>query len=130
MIGTGKGERGMLETVLNALGELRSPFALYESDIHAWVEECFVRAGLEFTHEARIGAGCRIDYLVGNVGVEIKKGKPDAAVLKRQLMRYAQCEDIQALVVLTQRGVALPESLCRKPVRGIALNALWGVALP
>ncbi|MCI6376983.1 MAG: hypothetical protein MR842_04360 [Clostridiales bacterium] len=120
----------MLETVLNALGELRSPFALYESDIHAWVEARFVSAGLEFAHEARIGTGCRIDYLVGNVGVEIKKGRPDASALKRQLMRYAQCEAIHALVVLTQQGVALPESLCGKPVRSIALNRLWGVALP
>ena len=58
----------MLETVLNALLELRSPFALYENDIHLWVENRLREAGLAFAHEARIGPGCRIDYLVGGTG--------------------------------------------------------------
>ncbi len=120
----------MLETVLNALLELRSPFALYETDIHRWVEERLKAAGLAYTHEARIGKGCRIDYLVGDVGVEIKKGRPDAATLKRQLLRYAACEDVHALIVLTQRATPVPQTVLGKPVRALSLNQLWGVALP
>ena len=120
----------MLETVLNALLELRSPFALYENDIHLWVENRLREAGLPFAHEARIGPGCRIDYLVGGVGVEIKKGRPDPASLKRQLARYAACGAVDSLVVLTQRAVPVPPSVLGKPVRALALNQLWGVALP
>lgn len=120
----------MLDLVLNALGELRSPFALYESDIHQTVEKQLQKAGLPYLHEARIGPGCRIDYLVGNVGIEIKKGRPDAARLKRQLARYAACDGVAALVVLAPGSVALPQTVLDKPVRVIALNHLWGVALP
>lgn len=52
----------MLQTVLDALCELRSPFALYENDIHRFVEARLKEAGLPYRHEARIGPGCRIGY--------------------------------------------------------------------
>ena len=60
----------MLDLVLSALGELRSPFALYESDIHQMVEKQLQKARLPYVHEAKIGPGCRIDYLVGDVSSE------------------------------------------------------------
>ncbi len=120
----------MLQTVLTALEELRSPFALYETDIHQRVARQLEKAGLAYRHEARIAPGCRIDFLVGEVGVEIKKGKPDARALALQLNRYAQSQDVQSFVVITQRMVAVPKSVLGKPVRHIVLNQLWGVALP
>ena len=75
----------MLDRVLDALGTLRSPFAPYEADLHLRVGECLRAAGLPAVHEALLAPGCRIDYLVGGVGVEIKKGRPDPAALRRQL---------------------------------------------
>ena len=120
----------MLCTVLDALKELRSPFALYEMDIHQMVAKRLQEANLNFVHEAKLGPGCRIDYLVETVGIEIKKGKPDVNALKRQIARYAAFDEISAMVVLTQRAVSLPRSVLGKPVHVIALNQLWGVALP
>jgi len=120
----------MLCAVLDALKELRSPFALYETDIHQMVAKRLSDAELPFIHEAKLGPGCRIDYLVGKVGIEIKKGKPEAKTLKRQIMRYAAFDEVEALVVLTQRTVALPKEVLGKPVHVIVLNQLWGVALP
>ena len=64
------------------------------------------------------------------VGIEIKKGKPKPAALLEQLRRYAVSEEIDALVVLTQRSVRLPAAVCGKPLVQITLNQLWGVALP
>jgi len=120
----------MLQTVLDALKELRSPFALYEMDIHQMAAKRLEEAGLAFVHEARLAPGCRIDYLVGNIGIEIKKSKPDAAAVKKQLMRYAACDGISAIILLTQRTVNVPKSVLGKPVYVIVLNQLWGVALP
>lgn len=119
-----------MQTVLDALMELRSPYALYENDIHGFVEDCLKKSGLQYKHEARIGVGCRIDYLVGDVGIEIKKGKPAHAALVRQLRRYAACDGVRSIIVLTQRSVSLPSEVCGKPVRALSLNSLWGVALP
>lgn len=120
----------MLQQVTNALMELRSPFALYEADIHGWVACRLSEAGLPFRHEAVIGKGCRVDFLVGDVAVEIKKGKPNPTVLTTQLTRYAACEGVAGLVVLTQRQVKLPGTVLGKPVKQITLSQLWGVALP
>ena len=119
-----------MAAVAAALMELRQPLAMYEADLHACVGQRLSAAGLPFTHEAVIAKGCRIDFLVGSVGVEIKKGKPSAATLAAQLQRYAACDAVDGLIVVTERSVRLPKTLCGKPVRLITLSQLWGIALP
>ena len=52
------------------------------------------------------------------------------SALKRQVARYAAFDSVGAMIVLTQRAVSLPKSVLGKPVHVIALNQLWGVALP
>lgn len=125
-----QGDRTDPERIIAALRELRSPFALYEQDIHQAVARRLTEAGLPFTHEKVIAPGCRIDFWCGGVGVEIKKGRPKPSALLEQLRRYAVSEEIAALVVLTQRSVRLPASVCGKPLVQLTLNQLWGVALP
>lgn len=123
-------EQVTMAQVAAALMELRSPIAMYETDIHACVGQRLTAAGLPFTHEARLAPGCRIDFLVGTVGVEIKKGKPSAATLAAQLRRYAACDAVGGLIVVTERSVRLPKTILGKPVRLITLSQLWGIALP
>ena len=120
----------MLTAVLDALKELRSPFALYEMDIHEMVAKRLSDAGLPFVHEAKLAPGCRIDYLVDQIGIEIKKGRPDANAVKKQLMRYAACDRVEAIVLLSQRRITVPPTVLGKSVHVIVLNQLWGVALP
>lgn len=125
-----QGDRTDPERIIAALRELRSPFALYEQDIHQAVARQLTEAGLPFIHEKVIAPGCRIDFWCGGVGVEIKKGRPRPSALLEQLRRYAVSEEIGTLVVLTQRSVRLPAAVCGKPLVQITLNQLWGVALP
>ena len=125
-----QGDRTDPERIIAALRELRSPFALYEQDIHQAVTRRLTEAGLPFTHEKNLAPGCRIDFWCGGVGIEIKKGKPKPSALLEQLRRYAVSEEIGTLVVLTQRSVRLPAAVCGKPLVQITLNQLWGVALP
>ncbi len=120
----------MRERVYEALQAMRPPFASYETDIHQMVEKRLTEAGIPFRHEAMIGKGCRIDYLAGDVGIEIKKGKPSLDALLPQLSRYAACEAVAALIVITQRSIRLPKAIGEKPLRLIVLSRLWGVALP
>ncbi len=120
----------MPESVLEALRAMRPPFALYEADLHRLVGERLAECGFAYEHEAKVAPGCRIDYLAGDVGVEIKKGKPRPTDLKRQLSRYAACEGIRCLVVVSWRSVDLPREIAGKPVYGLALSQLWGVSLP
>lgn len=120
----------MAENVLEALRAMRPPFVLYEADIHRMVGERLSECGLAYLHEAAIAKGCRIDYLIGGVGVEIKKGKPKHTTLVEQLNRYARSEKIESLIVVSWRSVNLPQSVGGKPVYSLTLSQLWGVSLP
>lgn len=118
------------EPVLEALRTMRPPFTLYEVDLHRMVGETLSGLGFSCLHEARLAPGCRIDYLVGDVGVEIKKGKPRPADLRRQLTRYAQCDTLRCMIVLSWQSVELPDTILGKPVYRLPMAQLWGVSLP
>ncbi len=120
----------MKDEVYEALQAMRPPFALYEWDIHQMVAQRLTEAGIDYVHEAKIGPGCRIDYLAGDVGIEVKKGKPTPKVLVKQLQRYAACELVSAVILVTQQSVKVPAQIAGKPVRSVVLSQLWGVALP
>jgi len=109
---------------------MRPPFALYEMDLHRLVGERLAECGFTCLHEAAIAKGCRIDYLVDDIGVEIKKGKPKAPVLLKQLARYAQSDRVGSLIVVSWQSVALPNCINGKPIHSLALSQLWGVSLP
>ena len=113
-----------------ALSAVRMPAQPEEYDIHAAVARALDEAGLAYEHEYRLGPRRRIDFRVGRVGIEVKKGRPATSALTRQLRRYLESDELDAVVVVTQRVTALPETICGKPVRLISLNRLWGVALP
>ena len=116
--------------VVEALSAVRMPAQPGEYDIHAAVAQALQDAGLAYEHEYRLGPRRRIDFRVGRVGIEVKKGRPAAAALTQQLRKYLESDDLDAAVVITQRATPLPDRLCGKPVVQVSLNRLWGVALP
>lgn len=120
----------MLGDVYQALQELRPPYALYEMDLHQMVGALLTSKGIEHKHEATLSRGCRIDFLVGDIGIEIKKGKPTPKALLPQLARYIQSPLLGGLIVVSQRSVKLPDTLLGKPLKTLCLQQLWGVALP
>ena len=71
--GEAHGMEACLKSVTAALGTLRVGAADSEERLHEQAAEAFARAGLEAAHEVRLAPRCRIDFMVGGVGVEIKK---------------------------------------------------------
>ena len=65
-------------------------------------------AGLPCAHEYRLAPRRRIDFFVGGVGVEIKKGRPNARDLLRQVERYLACDELAEIIVVTQKDTPLP----------------------
>ena len=119
-----------MDRIINVLASVRVPAQPEEYDIHAAVAEALAGAGLAYAHEYRLGPRCRIDFAVGRVGIEVKKGRPATAQLVRQLRRYLESDMLEGIIVVTQRATVLPDTICGKPVRQVSLNRLWGVALP
>lgn len=119
-----------LSRILSALNEVRAPAQPGEYDLHALISAALSRAGICCAHEYKLQPRCRIDFFAEKVGIEIKKGRPDRNALARQIARYLASGELEALVVVTQRAVSLPDEIYGKPVRLVSLNRLWGVALP
>ena len=119
-----------LERVLAALAVIRCPAVCEEMQLHALVMQALEQAGLSPEHEVPLAPRCRIDIMCGEIGIEIKKNRPQPASLRRQLERYAASERIGQLLVIAPRGVNLPRNIGGKPVTMVALERLWGISLP
>ncbi|MBR2943010.1 MAG: hypothetical protein IKB82_06385 [Clostridia bacterium] len=119
-----------LERVIDAISIIRCPAVCEEALLHDMVLAALEKAGFSAQHEAALAPRCRIDILCGDIGIEIKKSRPQITSLKRQLERYAACEQIRELLVIAPRGVNLPRMIGGKSVTMLALERLWGVSLP
>lgn len=113
-----------------AIEAMRIGAADTEEEIHMQAARMFENAGLAAEHEVRLAPRCRIDFMVGAIGIEIKKKRPQKAALTAQLARYAACPQVERLLVLAPRGVDLPNRIGGKPVTMMSLEKLWGISLP
>ena len=118
-----------MDAVYGALLELRAPLQQGEYDLHRLVMDALSRQGVPFEHEVSLAPRCRIDLMCGGVGVEIKRGRVERAKGLRQLTRYAACEQVAGLILVTEKSLGLPREIGGKPVRVVCLNRLWGIAL-
>lgn len=116
--------------VTDALLTIRCGASAAEEELHRQVAQALRAAGIEAVHEARLAPRCRIDFLAGETGIEVKKKRPERAKLIAQLARYAACPQVRALVVVAPQGVNLPKSIGGKRVTMLALVRLWGISLP
>lgn len=95
-----------------------------ERDLQDAIAVILRRREIPFSREVRLTATDRIDFLVGlGIGVEVKLDGQMTELL-RQLARYAQCEDVSALVVVTPKSrlAQLPDSLNGKPIYVVHLQ--------
>lgn len=120
----------MVARVVQAIGAIRCGAACTEEQLHDQVAQALMENGLEAQHEVRLAPRCRIDFMSGGVGIEIKKSRPERAKLIAQLTRYAACDQVDSLVVAAPRGVYLPKMIGGKRVTMVALERLWGISLP
>lgn len=90
-----------LTTIENLLRSYRFNFTS-EEELQSAVEAIFTENQVNFAREYRLSGKDRIDFLIGTIGLEIKVGFSYADVI-RQLHRYAQSPQIEALILLTSR---------------------------
>ena len=119
-----------LSAIRRAIEALRIPLTESEYQLHALIAAALRDGGFVVQHEAPIAPRCRVDFLVDGVGVEVKRGKPDRRRLAEQCRRYLESDALEAIIIVVDTRVNLPNTLCGKPVIVIGLNKLWGIALP
>lgn len=112
------------------LSALRIPLIANEYQLHDHIAAALCSGGFVIQHEAVLGPRCRIDFLVDEIGIEVKRGKPQKAALIKQCSRYLASDKIEALILVLDTSVSLPGELHGKPLITFGLNKLWGIALP
>ena len=117
-----------LNQVITALRKLRAPLSLDEYDLHGQIAEALASSGLDFMHEERLMPRCRIDFLVGQVGIEVKRGRPNKTQLIKQAERYLTSEKLSAIILVSERSFDVPNNILGKPCRTLSLWKLWGLS--
>lgn len=81
-------------------------------------------SGVTFSAEHVLSPGNRIDFLIGDVGIEAKIKGQRRAIL-RQCERYASHDAIGALIVITNAAMGLPPEINGKPIHVFNLGKAW-----
>jgi hypothetical protein len=95
-----------------------------EKELQAKIAEVFEAAALDFEREVRLGTGDTVDFMVGDLAVEIKiKGARRA--IYRQLERYCGYDAVKGIVLATLVPMGLPSLICGKPASIADLSRGW-----
>jgi hypothetical protein len=88
-----------------------------EKQLQDGIEKVLQSCGIDYRREVRLTAQDRPDFMVGTVAIEIKIKGPFIHVL-RQLVRYAEHEQVTGLVLVTTKAshLNMPAKLHGKPV--------------
>jgi hypothetical protein len=124
--------------VLGVLRTLRIANVREELELQCAIASALDGAGIAHQREVRLASRSRIDFVVApRIGIEVKKGKPNAPAVRRQLERYASTGGLDTIILVVERsvfGVSSAHELTGANgthVRGfyIGLSKLWGMAL-
>lgn len=89
------------------------------------MQELLQRAGIEFIREPRLSARDIPDFMIGGIALEVKlKGARKKDVF-RQLCRYAEHENVTAVVLVSNITMGLPPEINGKSIYFIALGKAW-----
>ncbi|MCL2867117.1 MAG: hypothetical protein FWF47_05070 [Clostridia bacterium] len=118
-----------MNEMIEALQTIRAPVHTGEYHLHDMVRHALAEHGLHPAHEVKLGPRMRIDFKCGSVGIEVKKGRPQPGRLLGQIRRYLACEQLDALIIVSERCTQVPKQVNGKPVRIVSLYKLWGISL-
>ncbi len=116
-------DRPAIARVRGALLSSRMPCDT-ECRLHAAIAAALDRSGLAYEQEVVLSAKDRIDFLVGDVGLEAKIAGGRLAVW-RQLERYAEHERIGSLVLVAAIAMPPVAEIKGKPFTHLSVGATW-----
>lgn len=94
-----------------------------ESELQRGIASVLTSAGEPFEREVQLGPHDRIDFLVQDVGLEVKVAGA-ANETMRQMMRYLEYDRVASLVLVTTRSVhrGMPATMRGKTVVVVTLQ--------
>ena len=125
-----------LDRVLSVLNRLRVSMVDDEYGLQRAIRDLLQTHAVPHRREYRLGPRNRVDFLVdGGIAIEVKRGrmKPNRTSVIAQLERYAQSEEVSAVILVVDRNLDVPKTLHGKPCLSFGLhkrtifrgNRLW-----
>lgn len=124
----GKSEQE-LKRLINILEQIKVGFLPQETQIHSIIAESLVKNGIEFQHEYRLSSDSRIDFLSGNIGIEVKKSTVKDKNLLKQLKKYSESDKISKIILVTTKSVNIPSDINNKQIYIVNLYRNWSISL-
>lgn len=95
-----------------------------EKALQAEIEKVLLESNIDFQREHYLSKGSIIDFMVNGTGIEVKIGG-SAKEIFRQCERYAEFEEIKAIILVTGKSIRLPEKINNKPAYVLNLGTAW-----
>jgi hypothetical protein len=111
---TAKGPEAMAVDVISVLSRYRFQLS-DEIRLQGEIATALEKAGLTFEREVRIAPGSIIDFMIGDVGLEVKIRKGAKAAIYRQCERYCSIDRVKAIVLATNFSMGFPTEVAGKP---------------
>lgn len=89
------------------------------------IASVFESEGILFEREVRLSESDVIDFMVGDVGIEVKLRGANKKSVFRQLTRYATHEQVKSLILVTNTSMGLPPQIEGKDVFYVSLAEGW-----
>lgn len=120
-----------LDRILKVLRGHRLPLVgLDEAPIRDGLADALRGAGVPCLREFGFAPRMRADiWIEPGILIEVKKCRPRMDALLEQLGRYAATGRVEAIVLVLERSVVLPEAVMGVPVAVVSLNGNWGLAV-
>jgi hypothetical protein len=114
---------GLRQRIVHILTSHRLPLS-DEKQLQIEIAVAFASAGLAAEREVRLAPGDIVDFMVGDIAVEVKI-KGSKRDIFRQVERYCEHNAVRELVLATNVPMALPPMVCGKPTSVALLGLGW-----
>ncbi len=89
------------------------------------VEYALANAGLPCSKEYELSKGDVVDFMVGDIALELKLRGAKKMAIYRQLKRYAKHEAVGSIVLASNLSMGMPEQIEGKDVYFVKLGEAW-----
>lgn len=97
-----------------------------QADLYCALRDALPELAAGMARELRLSERERVDIWANGVVIEVKlKGKHRAFDVYRQLCRYAEYAEVEAIILATTMTMALPDRIAGKPAYLQSLGRAW-----
>lgn len=95
-----------------------------EKNAQGSLEKNLLSLGYDFQREYRLSESDIPDFMIGSICIELKI-KGSAKEIYRQLERYAMHDQVEIIILMTNRSMGLPKTINGKYTHLINIGSAW-----